>query len=340
MLEKAIASKEYRKFIQDNNICLSDWDFATLIYNNTELCKGEKNKALIELKDKTTDAKLVNQINERLARDENYFNEFCGTKDNAYYELKTWYKNDYKIDGIYLTYQAAFTEGINEGVKFSISKRCYECQEQCGNGKGVFGTIDFNPNGSIGTYFGLYGVGRDDCISESDKDRFEGRGLNLPLFFRTGDIVKIMGTNMYGIVDAPDNDEEAVRMQKFAELGDYSDFQVPVNTVFDGDKYLTIFDHRHIAPSLLEYATFEEGDTRKRFLEYLVKKIYQSPWFGVHGRDKARIPEVLSRVETIWRQYPDLCLGQLLLKACGPKDLFSMEDEELVRCLDDNKWGN
>ena len=41
--------------------------------------------------------------------------------------------------------------------------------------------------------------------------------------------------NMYGIVDAPDNDGEAVRMQKCIENGDYSDFQVPVNTVFDGD---------------------------------------------------------------------------------------------------------
>ena len=339
MLEKAIASKEYRNYIQENNIYLSDWDLATLIYNNTQLCQDEKNKALIELKNKTSEKQLVAQIIKRLARDKNYFNAFCRTKDNAYFELKTWYKNDYETNGIYLTYQSAFAEGINKGVKFSISRRCYECQEKCGNKSGVFGSVEFNPDGTIGSCFALYGVGRDDDIDDGSTDRFEGRSLNLPLFFRTGDIVRIMGTNKYGIVDAPDNDEEAIRMQKFAEIGDYSDFQVPVNAVFDGDKYLTIFDHEHVAPSLLKYATFEEVDMRKGFLEYLVKKIYQSTWLGESGRDKARIPEVLSKVETIWKQYPDLRLGQLLLNVCGPMDLFSIEDEELVRCLDNNKWG-
>ena len=339
MLKKAIASKAYRKFVQKNKIYLSDWDLATLIYNNSELCYEDRMKALLELKNKTSDEKLAIQINERLVRDEKYFDEFCIKTDNAYYVLKTWNENDYEFDGIYLTYQSAFVEGINIDEKFCISRNCYECQEQCGNRNGVFGTIEFNPDGTIGNYFGLYGVGRDDDVCKWDEDRFEGRSLNLPLFFRTGDIVRIIGTNIYGIVDAPDNDEEAVRMQKFAEIGDYSDFQVPVNTVFDGDNYLTIFAHEHVAPSMLEYATFEEGDTRKDFLVYLVKKIYQSPWFGGTGRDKARIPEVLSRVETIWKQYPDLRLGQLLLNVCGPKELFSIEDEELAECFDNNKWG-
>ena len=339
MLEKAIASKDYRKYIQEENIHLSDWDLATLIYNNTELCHDEKMRNLIELKNKTSDEKLIAQIKERLTHDEDYFYEFCKTRDNAYYVLKTWFRNNYEMDGIYLTYHSAFSVGIDNGVKFSISKICYECQERCENKKGIFGTIYFNQDGTIGTRFALYGVGREDDIYEGDTDRFEGRSLDLPLFFKMGDIVKIMGKNIYGIVDAPDNDEEAVRMQKCAASGDYSDFQVPVNTVFEGERYLTVFAHEHVAPSLLEYATFEDGDTRKGFLEYLAKKIYQSPWFGGGGRDESRIPEILSKVETIWMQYPDLRLGQLLLCVCGPKDLFSIEDEDLVRCFDKNKWG-
>ena len=339
MLEKAIASKEYRKFIQENNIQLSDWDFATLIYNNIELTYFERQGALEELMHATDDKELANQINERIIRDKNYIDEVREDSENAYYILTIGREDNYAIDGIYKSYEKALYDGLMEGEEFSITKRCFDCKRWEEERTGIYGTISFSPGGSIVNYRGLYGINKEDDIDDHGTDRFEGRSLNLPLFFRTGDIVKIIGTNMYGIVDAPDNDEEEVRMQKFAELGDYSDFQVPVNTVFDGDNYLTIFAHEHVAPSMLEYATFEEGDKRSGFLEYLVKKIYQSPWFGGPGRDKARIPEVLSRVETIWKQYPDLRLGQLLLNVCGTIDLFSIEDEELVRCLDDNKWG-
>jgi hypothetical protein len=109
--------------------------------------------------------------------------------------------------------------------------------------------------------------------------------------------------------------------------------------MFDGEKYLSVFSHEHVAPSLLEYAKIDDNDMRKGFLQYMVKTLYQSAWFGNGGRDESRIPMVLSMVETIWKQYPDLRLGQLLIDVCGPKDLFSMEDEELLAYFQKNKWG-
>lgn len=339
MLEKAIASNEYRKYIQENNIQLSDWDLATLIYNNEILYHDEKMRTLMELKNKTSDEKLATQIKERLAKDEVDFHEFCTKRENAYYVLKVWDENDYKMYGVYLTYQAALDEGINECAKFCISKHCYDCQELCKNNKGVFGTVEFNADGTMGPYFGLYIYGLDENMGEVNTEKFEERSLDLPLFFRTGDIVRIIGTNIYGIVVAPDNDEDAKKMQKFAANGDYSDFQVPVKQVYDGEKYLKIHSHAHVPPSLLERATFEEGDKRKGFLEYLVKNTYCSSVFNKTGRDKSRIPEVLSKVEEVWKQYPDLRLGQLLLNVCGQKDLFSIEDEGLVKCLENTKWG-
>lgn len=36
-LEKAIASPDYRRYIEENKIELSDWDLATLIYNNKKM---------------------------------------------------------------------------------------------------------------------------------------------------------------------------------------------------------------------------------------------------------------------------------------------------------------
>lgn len=337
MLEKAIASSEYRKYIQENNIQLSDWDLATLIYNNEILCHDEKMRILMELKNKTSDEKLATQIRERVAKDEDNFHEFCKKRDNAYYVFKVWDKSDYAMYGFYLTYQAAFDDGINEGEKFCISKCCYEGQGPSEHNTGVFGTIEFNSDGTIGSHFRLYSS--DDNMDEVNTEEFEERGLDLPLFFRTGDIVRIIGTNIYGIVVAPDDDDDAEKMQKFAANGDYSDFQVPVSLIYDGEKYLKIHSHEHVPPSLLERATFEEGDKRKGFLEYLVKNTYCSSVFNKTGRDKSRIPEVLSKVEEVWKQYPDLRLGQLLLNVCGQKDLFSIEDEELVRCFENNKWG-
>ena len=46
--------------------------------------------------------------------------------------------------------------------------------------------------------------------------------------------------------------------------------------------------------------------------------------------------EVLSKIETVWKQYPDLRLGQLLLNVCGSNDLFMMEDEKLQERLEKN----
>ena len=57
------------------------------------------------------------------------------------------------------------------------------------------------------------------------------------------------------------------------------------------------------------------------------------------GRDRGRIPEVLSKIEKVWMQYPDLRLGQLLLNVCGPKDLFTLEDEDLLKCFEENIFG-
>lgn len=152
--------------------------------------------------------------------------------------------------------------------------------------KVFFGTIEFNADGSIGKWVWLYGVGRDDDIDDGSRTRFEGRGVNLPLCFKRGDIVKIMGTETYGIVEAPCNTEDEAKMRQFAGDGDYSDFQVPVDTIFDGKKYLTVFAHEHISPAQLEYANLKDDDTRKGFLEYMEKTMYRSSFFYGTGRER------------------------------------------------------
>ena len=156
--------------------------------------------------------------------------------------------------------------------------------------------------------------------------------------FRRGDIVHIIGTELYGIVDAPENDEEEEQYITVAEKGDYSDFQVPVNLMYEGQKFLSVFSHEHCAPTDIEYARLDEQDNRKGFLEYMKKTLYEKSFVTGPGRDKGRFDEILSKLEKVWNQYLDLRLGQLLVIVCGKSDLFMIEDEELLERLQYNQF--
>lgn len=47
-------------------------------------------------------------------------------------------------------------------------------------------------------------------------------------------------------------------------------------------------------------------------------------------RDPDRIALVLESIESLWKQYPDLRLGQFLLNVSRDPELYYIEDEELV----------
>jgi len=49
------------------------------------------------------------------------------------------------------------------------------------------------------------------------------------------------------------------------------------------------------------------------------------------ARDPARIDRVLRDLGSFWKAHPDLRLGQLLLNAVDPDDLYQVEDLSLVR---------
>ena len=77
---------------------------------------------------------------------------------------------------------------------------------------------------------------------------------------------------------------------------------------------------------------------RKGFLEYMKKTLYEKSFVTGPGRDKERFDEILSKLEKVWNQYPDLRLGQLLVIVCGKSDLFMIEDEELLERLQYNQF--
>ena len=52
-------------------------------------------------------------------------------------------------------------------------------------------------------------------------------------------------------------------------------------------------------------------------------------------RDPKRIDEIINKIKDIWNKYPDLRLGQLILCNVREEDLFYIDDNELLRRLDD-----
>ena len=54
-------------------------------------------------------------------------------------------------------------------------------------------------------------------------------------------------------------------------------------------------------------------------------------------RDLERIPEILNKIGKIWKEYPDLRLGQLIsnMSDRSPWPLFYIEDDELIERLEE-----
>lgn len=336
-----IASKNYRDFINNQEITLSDWDKATLICNHRTATYYEKGLALLDLKMNSTDELLKKQIQERLSRDSDFHFKFQDNCRNAYYILKLMENGKYIVEGYYSNFVAAHAEGVKGKMQFCITKNLFEDEELDGNRSGVFGTVEYDEDGNKKNILCLYCIDDEEPFDEHSKDRFENKYIELPLMFRRKDIVHIIGTEKYGIVDWPENDDEEIfSKEKLGRLDciDYSDFQVPVNLIYDGDKFLSVFSHDHVAPTDLEYAELEDMDPRKGMLEYMVKTLYESSWFGGSGRDPGRINAVLTELELVWRQYPDMRLGQLLTNVCGRVPLFSIEDEMILERLQHNKF--
>lgn len=52
-------------------------------------------------------------------------------------------------------------------------------------------------------------------------------------------------------------------------------------------------------------------------------------------RDINRIDSMLNKIETVWKKYPDLRLGQLILNVVQEQDLYYIEDDKLESLIKD-----
>ena len=52
-------------------------------------------------------------------------------------------------------------------------------------------------------------------------------------------------------------------------------------------------------------------------------------------RNKERIRPLLERLEAVWKEHPDLRLGQLILNVVKDPALYYLEDEEIVSSIEE-----
>ena len=225
-MKSTIISNDYRNYLQEQGIQLSDWDRATLIIRHKQLSPEEKMEALRELGDATSDEELKKQIRER--------------------------------------------------ISLSQENSCFK-----------------NYNDDLEFY----------------KDwRFEGRFVDLPLCFRQKDVVKIVGTEAYGVVLGDiRNDEEEEAYRKAVRKGTFSDFRLNVDIVYEGEKLLDEFRNVSIPPTELEYAGLDENDPRKRHLDELLDT-FADPDLKIANEDITNFGEI------DWEKYDNGSMEGLILE--------------------------
>jgi uncharacterized protein YihD (DUF1040 family) len=50
-------------------------------------------------------------------------------------------------------------------------------------------------------------------------------------------------------------------------------------------------------------------------------------------RNPHRIPKILNEIERVWKENPNLRLGQLIANVVDPKYLYEINDEILIRSI-------
>ena len=130
MLE-LVPSKDYRKYLEEKQIEISDWDWATLVYNHNTLNYDKRIRALSEIKEKTEDTELQKQIEERLSWDAQAFDDFKKNSGNAYFILYVCYDTAYLEEDVYLEFDSAFGDGMQSNCRYKIEKNLFACMKVC-----------------------------------------------------------------------------------------------------------------------------------------------------------------------------------------------------------------
>ncbi len=274
-------SKTMQKYLMENSIRLSDAEQASMIWNS-DIDLWEKHELLTRICKDTQDEVLKNQVAERIAEDCEMIEAVKAKTENVIYKLTVYEEDDreYLDNGYFCSYEAAEKFAKRLAVPFSkkyiISKeRLFESEEP-EDGDVVTDEYLYPTVGNL--YFSeageLQGYDSEEREPQFDErqlqERFENRYITLPNPFRRGDIVRIAGTEQYGVVRSYVDDAEWEKYDHMCKASSVDSYPYPE---FDS-MLITIdllwgnkFGHEHVYPYQLDYITFDSKDVRGKVLE-------------------------------------------------------------------------
>lgn len=259
-LEALIPSEYIRKYIIETGWNFTDEQKAVLlVYGGLPL--KEQHSRLQALQKNTVDRKLQDRIATYLDREDLKFQAFKENKDKAYIYILKVKEEDIPYSGIlpteyFFNLNLAYECGKETDLPFMIEKYLVEAPRITGQYDPVTTFLEFNKDGEA-VYF--CGNIPDDEESEDFYEFFE-----VPNPFEKGDIVRLVGTEDYGIVATSQKMwRESIAKYKTTEWQkkgiepDFSDVQIRVEFLCEDGT----FGHNHINPIDLErYRPEEDWD--------------------------------------------------------------------------------
>lgn len=256
-LEILIPSETVRKYISETGYAFTDWQKAALLYRQDQPFNAAR-EALCLLRDTTNDIALEYQLAQYLSREEKALEMLKENSDRDFIFIVTYKDEDSEETGYFFEYEMALQYGMETKVAFSIEKHlvCAEnVIDQYEDGKYrdyASATICYDENGNI-EYFDSEELPPAEWDSGVEwHDWFGNMFFEVPNPFERGDIVKVVGSEDYGIVETSQADwQEDLERSKASDEKyrmDHSDVQLRV--VFPDDN--AHFYHEHINPVFLE----------------------------------------------------------------------------------------
>lgn len=279
-LEILIPSETVRKYVSETGYTFTDWQKAALLYRQDQPF-SEAREALHLLCDTTDDTTLEYQLAQYLSREEKAFEMLKENPDRDFIYIAT-YKDDADTEetGYFFDYEMAFRYSTETKVAFSIEKHFVASEKVV---KQFYAdkyydypvaVIHYDENGKV-EYFDNTEIDPADWNAGVEwHDWFANMFYEVPNPFERGDVVKVVGSEDYGIVETSQADwKEELERFKSPEgklRMDHSDVQLRV--VFPDDN--ARFYHEHINPVFLERCELNWG-TPLMDLLYVTSDLYR-----------------------------------------------------------------
>ena len=269
-MRELIPSKDVREYMEKKGKKLTDFERATLAYNYPNISIGERLELMEEIMDTTQDQKLVGQIRERIEYHKKCVEKFYEDKKGMVYVLERYDEDDWRpVDWCcFVSGELAYASGKKLGECFSISKyRIFEEEVDMEEDRHYsVSDLHYDEKGD------LWNCSSDEVAWEGELDeRFEDTYVDLPYPFRTGDLVREVGSDEIGVVQSQRTDEEYELFRKRVEemrqeghFNSYGDASIPVEYPDKNGN----FGHSHVLIANIEYAIPDENDPKREVLTY------------------------------------------------------------------------